>query len=147
MSEAPKTKLEELEELREKKLEERAKAETAQYEKDLEARIRLEDDHGVLAAVRVVPYKPGLPTRAYVKTPSAAHYKRFTDLVNRAGDDKKSHGKKHDAIEQLARAAWVYPEAEEDRERMFEAMPGILNSIASAAATLAQGQNDEAGKD
>ncbi len=127
-------------------IEARAAAEAAQYEKDLEARIRLEDDLGTLAAVKVVRHVPGQPMQAFVKTPSPSQYKRYKDLVQRSGDDKNGAAKRSDAIDQLARAAWVYPAAEEDREKMLEAFPGILTPIFVAAVRLAEGKSEDEGK-
>lgn len=144
--EAPKTKLEELEEKRAAQVEARAAAESAQYETDLEARIALEEVHGALAGVKVSRHVPGQPVYAYVKTPSPAQYKRYKDLMQRAGDDKKSAGKKSDAIDQLARDAWVYPASVEERDRMLEAFPGILTPIFVAAARLAEGKSEDEGK-
>lgn len=145
MSEAPKTKLEELEQKREALVEERAKAETAQYEKDLEARIRLEDDHGTVGSVKV-RYVPGQATQAFVKTPSPAHYKRYKDLLQRSGEDKKSATKKAEAIDQLAKDSWIYPESEEERAKMLEKVPGLLTSIFVVAVRLAEGKGEDEGK-
>jgi hypothetical protein len=68
---------------------ERAKAEEAQYEKDLGALIALEDEHGSIASVKVSRFVAGQPTRAFLRTPNAAEYKRYKDLVFRAAADKR----------------------------------------------------------
>jgi hypothetical protein len=140
------SKIEELEAKRAEKLAARAKAEEAQYEKDLEARIRLEDEHGTLAGVKVVGFVPGQPTHAFVKAPLPAQYKRYKDLVQRAGDEKRGATKRADAIDQLAQDAWIYPESAEERAAMLERFPGILTPIFVAAVRLAEGKNEDEGK-
>ena len=76
-TEAP-DELDALEERRAKRLAERERAERKQRVVDLTARERLEDEHDRVAAVRV-PYRPGQPTEAYVRTPTPAEVDTYDD--------------------------------------------------------------------
>lgn len=144
----PKSRIEELEEQLEARRAKREEAEKAQYEKDLVARIELEDELGTVAAVTVARHVAGQPTRAFLRTPTSAEYKRYKDLVFRAATDRKGAAMATKAAqEQLARACWVYPRTEEEQEAMLEAYPGLLTPLGHAAATLAEGKTEDAGKD
>ncbi len=136
----------EKEELLAKKREEKAKAEAEQYEKDLDARIELEDEHDAIVEVKVSRHVKGQPTRAYLRMPKPVEYKRFKDRIQRASGKKNESDEASASGEQLARACWVYPKSEEEREAMLEAYPGILVTIAIAAAALAQGRSADEGK-
>lgn len=127
----------------------RAKAEEAQYEKDLEARIELEDEHGSIASVSVARFVDGHPTMALVRTPSSGEYKRYKAQMFRAAHDGKKGAPVGQAAAQelLARACWVWPASEEARDAMAEAFPGILTPISQAAAALAEGKAEDTGKD
>ncbi len=144
VTEKAKTKTEELEDKLEARRVERAKAETAQYETDLEARMALEDTHGSIAAVKLPRYVPGQPTRALVKTPDRAQYKRYKDQVQRASE-RKNLTATQDACDLLARVCWVYP-AEDKQDAMLDVAPGLLTQIFIAAVALAEGKADEEGK-
>jgi hypothetical protein len=139
-------KIEELEAKLEERRLARAKAEEAQYEKDLEARIELEGVHGTIAAVKVSRFVHGIPTRAYVRMPTASEYKRYKDLIFRAAADKGAKTSAQRAQEDLARSCWVYPSGEE-QAAMLEAIPGLLTPISMASLALAEGKNEETGKD
>lgn len=136
------TKIEELEEKLEASRLERAKAEEAQYEKDLEARIALEEQYGGIAAVKVSRFVPGQPTRAYLKTPTGPQYKKYKDLVFRAAG-RKDTAASQEASEGLARACWVYPAPGEAQAAMLEAFPGLLTPLSTAAASLAEGKSED----
>lgn len=136
--------IEEMEARLAEKREARAKAEEAQYERDLEARMGLEDEHGTVAAVRVL-FKAPHPTRAFLKTPTAAQYKRYVDQIGKAVE-KKNQKSQREAQEMLARSCWVYPADEKDRDAMLEEFPGLLTSIAIVAASLAEGKSEDEGK-
>lgn len=136
-------KTEELEQKIEARRVARAEAEEAQYAIDLEARIALEEEHGNIAAVKV-RFTPGQPTRAYLKTPTPAQYKRFKDQVHRAVDRKNVQAQQ-DAGELLARSCWIYPDADK-QAAMLDACPGLLSPISIAAAALAEGKAEEEGK-
>lgn len=138
-----------IEELR-KKLEDlreaREKEEEAQLEKDLEAQIELESEHGALVTVKPKKYVSGQPTFALVRTPTSSEYKRFKAMVASAGEGKARAKKVQEAGELLAKVCWVYPQEEEDRGSMLEVFPGLLTSMGIVAAKLAEGDEADEGK-
>lgn len=136
----------ELEAKLEAKRAERAQAEEAQYEKDLEARIQLEDEHGTIAAVKVSRFVAGQPTRAYLRTPNSAEYKRYKAQMFAVAANKKSPLSPQQIQEQLAEACWVYPAAKDAKAAMLEAFPGLLTPLSMAAAALAEGTAEDEGK-
>lgn len=124
----------------------RAKAEEGQYEKDLEARIALEEEHGNIAAVKVAQFVPGFPTRAYLRTPIADEYRRYKQTINRAViRDKRDPDKVREAGELLAKSCWIYPATEQERNAMLDTFPGLLTPLGLAAQSLAEGQSEEEG--
>lgn len=125
---------------------ERDAAEEEQYEKDLEARIDLEDEHGTIAAVKVSRFVPGQPTRAFIRTPSSAEYKRYKAQMFASAGGKKGAISPEKAQEMLAEACWVYPAKKEDKDAMLESFPGLLTPMSMAAAALAEGVSEEEGK-
>ncbi len=150
------TKIEELEAKLEANRLARANAESDQYEKDLEARIALEETHGTVAAVKVARFTPGHPTRAYLRTPTSAEYKRYKSLLYRAQADKKSAVMTAQcAQDQIAKACWVYPAPDPttkdgisaEQVAMLEAFPGLLTQLFIAATALAEGKTEDTGKD
>lgn len=142
---------EELEERLARSREEREKAEEAQYEIDLEARIKLEEEHDIVAAVKVARFATGFPTRAYVRTPTSSEYKRYKDSIHRAVD-KRNVKSQQEAGDQIARACWVYPAPGEgglsdEQAAMLGRFPGLLTAIGLAAIGLAEGKTLDEGKD
>ncbi|OFX05627.1 MAG: hypothetical protein A3E78_14485 [Alphaproteobacteria bacterium RIFCSPHIGHO2_12_FULL_63_12] len=125
----------------------KAEAEEAQYEKDLEARIALEEEHGTIAAVKVSRFVPGQPTHAYLRTPNANEYKRFKAQIFAAQAGKKGGVTPSVATEMLAESCWLYPAEKEARDAMLEVFPGLLSPISAAAVALAQGTEEAEGKD
>ncbi len=140
------SRTEELEARLEAKRAERAKAEEAQYEIDLEARIDLEDKHGTIASVKVSRFTPGQPTRAYLRTPDASEYKRYKASMFASAGNKRAALSPQQIQEQLAEACWVYPATKEAKAAMLEAFPGLLTPLSMAAAALAEGTAEEEGK-
>lgn len=140
------SKIAELEAKLEAKRLERAKAEEAQYELDLEARIALEEEFGTIAAVKVSRFVPGQPTRAYLRTPNGPEYKRYKAQMFAASSNKKSPVTPQQAQEMLAAACWVYPAGKEAQDAMLEAFPGLLTPLSMAAASLAEGKAEDEGK-
>lgn len=141
-----KSRIEELEGQLAKKRADREKAEAAQYEKDLEARLALEDEHGGVVGVQMPRHVPGQPTRAYLRTPNPSEYKRFKDRLHRSLlGEKKNVAEQQAAAEQLGRACWIYPASDEDKSSMLDAFPGLLTSISNAAAQLAEGKREDEG--
>lgn len=145
MSDAPKSKLEEIQERRTERAKAEAAAAEAQLVTDLEALEVLEEEHGVIAAVKVARFREGHPTRAFLRTPKPAEYKRYVDSVSKSYEKKNQRGQR-DAQEILAKSCWVYPEDDKAKDAMLEAFPGLLTSIAIAAAALAEGKQEEEGK-
>lgn len=140
-----KSRVEQLEEAISKKRAARDQAEEDQYATDLEARMSLEEDLGELAAVRV-KFKPGQPTRAYLRTPTDPEYKRFFQTIQKMTRAKNDEGTKK-AQEQLARSCWVYPTTPEARASMLLEYPALLVSIGLCAERLAGGKAEDEGKD
>ncbi len=136
----------ELEAKLEEKRAARAAAEEAQYEKDLEARLVLEDEHGTIAAVKVSRFVAGQPTRAYLRTPNSSEYKRYKAQMFAVAANKKSALSPQQIQEQLAEACWVYPAAKDAKAAMLEAFPGLLTPLSMAAAALAEGTAEDEGK-
>jgi hypothetical protein len=141
------SKVAELEAKLEAKRLEKAKAEEAQYEVDLEARIALEDEHDAIAAVKVSRFVAGQPTRAYLRTPNGAEYKRYKAQMFAAGSGKKCPLSPQQIQEQLAQACWVYPAGKEAQDAMLAAFPGLLTPLSMAAASLAEGKAEDEGKE
>ncbi|MCL2724855.1 MAG: hypothetical protein FWD69_10510 [Polyangiaceae bacterium] len=140
-----KEKIEELEAKRAQRLAELDQQELDQRILDLEARETVEEEHGLVGAVNVTRFSPGFPTCAYVRTPTAAEYKRFVDQVGKAVE-KKSSTTQRSASELLANSCWVYPNTPEERKAMLQEFPGLLTTLAIAATALAEGKAEEEGK-
>jgi hypothetical protein len=139
------SRIDELEAKLEAKRAERAAGRETQYEKDLEARIDLEEQHGTIAAVEIARFVPGQPTRAYLRTPSVPEYKRYKAQVY-ANAQKKGAVSLQQAQELLAASCWVYPAGKEAQDAMLEAFPGLLTPLSTAASALAEGKAEEEGK-
>lgn len=138
------SKIEELEARLAARQAEREQKEAEQYERDLEARCSLQEEHGKVTGIRVA-YTPGFPTRAYLRTPTDAEYKRYVDRIGKAVD-KKNASALRKAQEELAQACWVYPLEFKDREAMLQEFPGLLTSIAIEASKLSEGKAEDEGK-
>lgn len=145
MSEDSKKKVEEILERREKRKQALADAELAQYAVDLEAIEALEIEHGRVATIKVA-FVEGLPTRAVIRTPSRMEYQRYRDIIAKAGVNKNTKAIT-EAQDQLSKAIWIYPKDRETQEKMIESAPGLLPSIVIAAGRLADGRDEDEGKD
>lgn len=120
------------------------KAREEQYAKDLEAVDAIEVESGDdLSTLKVASYKAGLPTLVAVKPPSEAYYKRFAQMIRKAGQNLEARAAAQDL---LAESCWVYPQDPETRKAMKEAFPGVLVSIAVKASELAELNAEEEGK-
>jgi hypothetical protein len=120
------------------------KARAEQYAKDIEAIDDLEVKSGDdIATLNVNSYKPGLPTLVGVKAPSDVYYKRFAQMVRKAGNNLEARAAAQDL---LAESCWVYPTDADARKAMKESFPGVLVSIAVKAAELAELNAEEEGK-
>ena len=140
-----KSKIEELEKKRGQRLAELDSKEAEQRVSDLEAREKVEEEHGICAAVGVARFAPGFPTCAYVRTPNSLEYKRYVDQIGKAVE-KKNAAAQRSASELLAHSCWVYPETPDAKKAMLDGFPGLLTPISLAAASLAEGKAEEEGK-
>ena len=131
-------------EIEEKRAKRKADAEAAraeQYEKDLEALDKLEEEHGDnrVAALEVRGYVKGLPTLVVVKSPGK-FYKRYTDKVRKAaGKNATAVG---EAQDELGEACIVYPSEPDVRKAMFAEFTGTLVSAAMRAIEFAELEAD-----
>lgn len=148
MSEDLDREIAELEAARARRKEENEPARKAQLVKDLKARARLEEQFGDLTAVKLSRFVKGVPTFALVRAPQAAEYKSFQARLFAAEKQKGTQGamNKTIATDDFARACWVYPESQEEKNAMLGVASGLLANIAFAATTLAQGEEEEEGK-
>lgn len=143
----PRKRIEELMERRDSRRAALAEKEAEQLVVDLEALEKLESELDVRVRAVVVSYQSGFPTRAFVRTPGPSEYKRYKDTVQRAVSSKNDSGTGvGKALDQLARACWIYPTEQVDRDAMLAAFPGILGSIATVATELGEGKAEEEGK-
>ena len=111
-------------------------------EADLEAIDELEAASGVLTTLTTGRAVEGLPVRVAIRAPNSMEYKRFAQQIRRA-KDKEEQAKAQDL---LARSVLVYPADKELQDRMADAFPGLLMSIAVEAAKLVELQADAEGK-
>ena len=142
-------KIREIQERREKRKEAIKNAELEQYASDLEAIEELEIKLGRVATIKVA-FVEGQPTRAAIRTPTRQEYQRYRDLLTRANANTNANAKAKaitEAQDQLAKAVWVYPEKREEQEKMVESSPGLLPAIVIAAGRLADGRDEDEGKD
>lgn len=142
----PTTKIKELEARRAARLATLADQKTEQRATDLEAIESLQIEHGDenITTLTVNAYRPGLPVVVAVRAPTEPEYRRYVQMVRRAGQDAEKRGK---AGDMLAEACWAYPSEAEDRKAMAAAFPGLIVSVSLEAARLAELKGAEEGKD
>lgn len=118
-----------------------------QYVTDLEALDALECEHGDSSVMRldVERYVKGQPTFVVLKTPSPAVYKRFGDMCARAAKTNDAPARRA-AENMFGESCWVYPATKEAQASMLEHFPGLVLSIAIAAAKLVEARESETGK-
>jgi hypothetical protein len=115
-----------------------------QYAKDLEAIDALEVESGdEITTLKVASYKAGLPTLVGIKAPSETYYKRYAQMIRRAGQNLE---KAAEAQEMLAESCWVYPADKQARKAMREAFPAVLMSIVVKVNELVELKSEEEGK-
>lgn len=127
--------LEAIESRRAKRREDTEKARLVQYEIDMVALDKLEDEHGenLVKALHVSEFIKGQPTFVVVKSPSGTSFhKRFCDRIRAAKGSKNEPRLSAEAQDELAKACIVYP-IEGALASMVEAFPGILNNAAAVA--------------
>ena len=139
-------KLEEIEARRAARKAAAADAKAAQYALDMEAIDALEIEHvdDFVAAMKTPGHKPGLPVVCAVKAPSEAYYKRFCQMVRKAGNNLEARGA---ALDLLAESCWAYPDDAETKKALMSAFPGLLSSIGVKATELVELKAAEEGKD
>ena len=138
-----------LEEIEQRRAARRAKNDDdrkAQEALDLEAIDALEAADGMpLHTMTANGYKPGVAVKIAFRAPSAIEYKRYKDLVNRAGKDRPDERVK--AQEQLAACCMVYPAADTaERKALLDAFAGVLISLSIEAAKVAEARSEDEGK-
>ena len=114
---------------------------------DLEAILAIEEEKGEpIHTLTMHSFKSGVPVRLGFRTPSTLEYKRMSDLVGRAVQNKDQQARRA-AQEQFAAACLLYPPADSDaRKAALEVAPGLLLSLAIEAAKVAEARSDEEGK-
>jgi hypothetical protein len=144
MSEASE-KLAALETRREERKERLREQEAEQVLLDLEAIDALELEVGDSnVSVVNVPFSPGMPARAAVRTPTSAELKRYKDRIRPRGAEHRA-GDSIGAAEELGRACVKYP-AGNDLAELLEARPGLPMQLGLAALALSKGQSEAEGK-
>lgn len=139
--------IQEIEERRAARKAELAAKKAAQAATDLEALDALEVEHGddSVAAIEVGRYVENLPTMAVIRAPSAAEYKRFSDQIAKSVQ-KDNAQQRREAAAMLAASIVVYPADAGARASLFDAFPGLVNSIVIEATKLVEGKAREEGK-
>lgn len=133
--------IEEIEERRRVRKEARVLAREEQYAKDLEQVDKLEEELGDdrVAVLETASYVAGLPVVVVVKTPSAAIFNRFRQMVRKANKSMEAMGA---AQELLADSCIAYPEAD-TYKRMKEEWPSIHDSVGVEAIRLGEAKGKE----
>lgn len=112
---------------------------------DLAALVDAEEEHG-FDSVRSLPFRgyvDGLPTLAIVRRASGAEYKKFLQQVRTA----KTDAARVSAQLQFGEACLLYPPAGELRARVLEAFPGTFVVASTAAAHMAEAEDEAEKKD
>lgn len=142
--EKPTTRREELQLKRDALRDELAKLEAVQEEKDLEAILELEIEHGV-ANVTVVKglFVPGGVTRVAARTPLPEEIKRYRHRVKpkKLGEVPSSQ----EAAAELAAVTHIYPMGEM-WEKVLRDRPGVDTQLGQQAVSLAVGVEEDEGK-
>jgi hypothetical protein len=102
-----------------------------QYARDLEAVDALEVEHGDSnVAVLEIPFTPGLPVLAAVRTPTDAETKRYRSRLREKNADAAV------AAEEVGLSCVVYPKGEA-LESVLSARPGLRVQLGTEALGLA----------
>jgi hypothetical protein len=119
-----------------------AKAREEQYAKDLVHVDELEIEHGDdrVAVLKTSSFVAGLPTVVVVKTPAPSEFKRYRQMVRKAGLQKlEAVGAARDM---LAAECVAYPD-KETYERMKEAWPSIHDNVGGEAVRLGEAEGKD----
>ena len=138
-----------IEELEKRRAERRAKHDKGRTEQealDLEAIDRLEEERDEpLHTMTANVFKAGAAVRLAFRSPTAAEYKRYCDMVGRA-QEKKDPDARRKAQELLGVTCLLYPGDGKFRLDTFEALPGVAISVGIEAAKVAELSAENEGK-
>ncbi len=132
-----------IEEAREKRKAERAKARRAQYAIDLEHLDMLEQEHGDGAVASLSVDRDGLPTLVIVKCPPEPVVKRFRAQTRPVGD--KAPPDPTAPAETVGSLCLLYPD-KDVFAKMCAAVPGLHAQAGAAALDLATAKQHDLGK-
>lgn len=121
--------------------------EAEQRATDEENLVALHEEHsGMIRVARMTVYVPGQPTLAVVRLPEQTVFTRYKQLVgkNAKGENLTAV---LDAQAQVGRSSWIYPREDADRQAMAKAFPGLVATLGLAAIAMANGKEEEEGKD
>lgn len=135
------TRIAEIETRRSERKTATAKARAEQYAKDLEQIDLLEVEHGDdrVTVLTMPSFVEGLPTVVVVKTPEPAVFKRYRQMVRKAGQKYEAIGSARDM---MAAECIAYPE-KETYERMKESWPSIHDNVGTEAARLGESEGKD----
>lgn len=122
-----------------RRAERKASTQTAREEQYLADLVRvdeLEAEHGDdrVRVLNVPSFVPGLPTLVVVTIPTPATFKRFRQMVRKAGHNTEQIGAAKDI---LASSSVVYPD-EATYGRMKESWPSIHDNVGNEAILLGE---------
>lgn len=118
-----------------------AKARAEQYAKDVVQVDAFEMEYGDdrVSVLKTTSFVEGLPTVVVVKTPSPSVFKRYRQMVRRAGQKYEAIG---DARDMMATECVAYPD-KETYERMRESWPSIHDNVGAEAAKLGEAEGKD----
>lgn len=118
-----------------------AKAREEQYAKDLERVDELEVEYGDdrITVLKTPSFVAGLPTVVAVKTPAPSVFKRYRQMVRKAGQKYEAIG---EARDMMAAECVAYPD-KETYERMKESWPSIHDNVGTEAARLGEAEGKD----
>src|SRR4051812_21379879 len=126
----------EIEKRREERKAATAEARAQQYAKDLEQIDSLEAQHGDdrVTVLKMPSFREGLPTVVVVTTPEAKIFKRYRQMVRKAGTNYERIG---EARDMMAAECVGYPD-KDTYEKMKDAWPSVHDDVGNAAAKLGE---------
>ncbi len=118
-----------------------AKARADQYAKDLVHIDELEVEHGDdrVGILKTPSFVEGLPTVVVVRTPAPSVFKRYRQMVRRAGTKYEAIG---EARDMMAAECVAYPD-KDTYERMKESWPSIHDNVGTEAARLGESEGKD----
>lgn len=118
-----------------------ASARAAQYAKDLVQIDAIEVEHGDdrVSVLKTPSFVEGLPTVVVVKTPARDVFKRYRQMVRRAGQKYEAIGTARDM---MAAECVAYPD-KDTYERMQDSWPSIHDNVGTEAAKLGEAEGKD----